>query len=492
MVLRRIEHLQQGRRGIAPEIGADLVEFIQQDDRVAAFDPAEGLDDPPGQRADISPPVPADFRLVAHAAQGDAGKLAAEGIRHALAEGSLARARRAYQTEDRPFEFFAMFDDRDELKQPLLDLGQSVMLFVENPFSGGQVYFILRDLGPRQGENPIEVMAGHGVFGRGRRDLLQPFEFLLGHLAGFGGQRGFFQLLAQRPQFAAAAFPFAQLALDRAQLFPEKIIPLRFGNGRGHFRLDFRTEREDLLLAIEQGQQGIEPLLDRGGFEQFLPFGEVQVEVDRHQVAEVSGVFGVQRGNLHLIGEGRRKLDDLLELALGVAQQGGGFHRGLLHVAQQLIAGDQVRDLPGVLGDFDAPEPFNQHPDRVVRKLEHLQDAHRAAHLVEFFGGGIFHLRFALQNRAEQTVAPHRVVNELNAAGRFHEQRRHHVGEYDNIRQPEHGEGVRQGTGGDARRGPRVVGRAQNTDKFRVRRIHRRHRGIGRYPREKVQRLIAF
>ena len=44
VVLRRVEHFQQRRRRIAPEIRAHLVQFIQQNHRVAAFEAAEGLE----------------------------------------------------------------------------------------------------------------------------------------------------------------------------------------------------------------------------------------------------------------------------------------------------------------------------------------------------------------------------------------------------------------------------------------------------------------
>ena len=132
VVLRRVEHFEQRRRRVAAEIRADLVQFIQQDHRVAAFDAAQGLDDAAGQRAHVGAAVAADFGLVAHAAQGDARELAAQRVGHAAAQRGLAHAGRADQAEDRAFDLLAPLDDGQEFQQPVLDLRQAEMLLVQN------------------------------------------------------------------------------------------------------------------------------------------------------------------------------------------------------------------------------------------------------------------------------------------------------------------------------------------------------------------------
>ena len=113
------------RRRIAAKIRADLVQFIQQDDRVAGLDAAQGLNDAAGQRADIGAAVAANLGFVAQAAEGDAGELAAERVGHAFAQGGLAHAGRADQTKDRALEILLQLDDGDEFEQPVLDLFQT-------------------------------------------------------------------------------------------------------------------------------------------------------------------------------------------------------------------------------------------------------------------------------------------------------------------------------------------------------------------------------
>ena len=207
VVLRRIEHFQQRRRRVAAKIRADLVQFVEQNDRVAAFDAAQRLDDASGHRADVGAAVTANFRLVAHAAERDARELAAQRIGHAFAERGFADAGRADEAEDRAFDLLAAFDDGDEFEQPVLDLGEAEMLLVQNFFRRLQIQLVLGGFFPRQAQNPVEIIACDGVFGGGGRRLLQAFEFLLGGLARLVGHGRLLDFFAQRFDFAGAGSP---------------------------------------------------------------------------------------------------------------------------------------------------------------------------------------------------------------------------------------------------------------------------------------------
>ena len=97
VVLRRVEHLQQGRRWVAAVVGADLVDLVEQHDGVHRPRLADGAHDAARQRADVGPPVTTDLGLVAHAAEGDANELAAQRTCHALTQRRLADAGRTGQ-----------------------------------------------------------------------------------------------------------------------------------------------------------------------------------------------------------------------------------------------------------------------------------------------------------------------------------------------------------------------------------------------------------
>ena len=101
VVLRRVEHLEQRARRVALVGDAELVDLVEQEDRVLGAGLPHPLDDPAGHGADVGAPVAADVGLVAHAAEGDADVLAPHRPRDRLGDRGLADARRADEEEDR-------------------------------------------------------------------------------------------------------------------------------------------------------------------------------------------------------------------------------------------------------------------------------------------------------------------------------------------------------------------------------------------------------
>src|SRR5436305_13389524 len=115
VVLRRVEHFEQRRRRIASEIRSDFIKLVEENDRITAFDTAQGLNDAAGQSADIGAAMAADFGFVAHAAESNAGEFPAQGVSNAASQRSFADAGRSHQAKDRAFNFFASLDDGKEL-----------------------------------------------------------------------------------------------------------------------------------------------------------------------------------------------------------------------------------------------------------------------------------------------------------------------------------------------------------------------------------------
>src|SRR3989442_4190281 len=113
VVLRWIEHLQQPRGRIALKPGADLVDLVQHEHRIHHPGLLERLHDAAGHRADVRTAMAADFRFVAHAAQGDSYELPVHGPGVRLTEPGLADARWTDETENRAFHGH---DDRPALR----------------------------------------------------------------------------------------------------------------------------------------------------------------------------------------------------------------------------------------------------------------------------------------------------------------------------------------------------------------------------------------
>ena len=132
VVLLRVEHLEQSRRRIAAEIGAHLVDLVQQEQRVRGLGLAHRLDDLAGHRADIGAAVAADLGLVTHAAERHAHEFAAGRFRDRLAERGLADAGRPDEAEDRPGQLVGALLHGEILDDALLDLLQAIVIGVEN------------------------------------------------------------------------------------------------------------------------------------------------------------------------------------------------------------------------------------------------------------------------------------------------------------------------------------------------------------------------
>ena len=87
VVLRGIEHLEQRRRRITrPATGAQLVDLVEEHDRVHRARLGDGADEPARLCAHVGAPMPADLGLVAHAAERDADERAPHRSRDGLAE----------------------------------------------------------------------------------------------------------------------------------------------------------------------------------------------------------------------------------------------------------------------------------------------------------------------------------------------------------------------------------------------------------------------
>ena len=128
----------------------------------------------PGHGADVRAPVAADLRLVADAADRDAGELAPERARDRLAERRLADAGRADEAEDRAADVALQLRDGQVLDDPVLHLLEVEVVLVEDAPRLLEVEVVLGGLVPGEREDPVQVRADHAVLGRRRRQLLEP------------------------------------------------------------------------------------------------------------------------------------------------------------------------------------------------------------------------------------------------------------------------------------------------------------------------------
>ena len=132
VILFRVQHLQEGRGGVAVEIGADLVHFIQNEHRVVGAGPAHALDDAAGQGPHVGAAVPPDLGFVPHPPQGEAHELAPQGAGNGAPQGGLAGPRRPHETEDRTLHVRLQPAHRQIFQDALLHLLQVIVVFIQD------------------------------------------------------------------------------------------------------------------------------------------------------------------------------------------------------------------------------------------------------------------------------------------------------------------------------------------------------------------------
>ena len=204
---------------------ADLVHLVEHEHRVDRAGLPHRLHDASGQRADVGPSMAADLRLVAHAAERKPHELAVHRPRDRLAERGLADAGRADEAEDRPLHVALQLPDGQVLDDAFLDLVEVVVVLVEHAARLDRIEAIFGRRAPGHLEQPVEVRARHLVVGRRVVHARQPVQLARRDLARCPRADSRGDLLAQQLDLVGLAL--AELILDRLQLLPQVVLPLR-------------------------------------------------------------------------------------------------------------------------------------------------------------------------------------------------------------------------------------------------------------------------
>jgi len=132
VVLFRIEYFQQGRARVATKIRSQLVHFVEQQHRVDGAGLFHHLNDLARQRADVGTPMAANFRFIAHATKTEPHKLSSR--RAAIDFPRLVLPTPGGPTKQRidPFGILHQLAHREILENPVLNLLQTKMIFVQN------------------------------------------------------------------------------------------------------------------------------------------------------------------------------------------------------------------------------------------------------------------------------------------------------------------------------------------------------------------------
>ena len=443
-VLRRIEHLEQRGRGIAADVGAHLVHLVQHQHRRPRLTALQRVDDPAGDRADISTAMAAHFRLVAHAAERDARELAPQRLGDALPQRRLADARRSHEAENRALRIGIERPHREVLENAFLDRLEVIVVAIENLARCLEVEPVLGDAAPRQRREHIEVGARDLVFGRLRRHLAQALQLAVGNFFRFGRELRFVEPSAELFELVVA-LAFAQLLADHLQLLAQHVFALILIEAGLHFFLDLRSDLQHLQLLHHEFTQPLQPVGDVVDREQLGFGGQGEVQVRGDEVGQLPRFRDARQHLVQLGAEVGCDVDHARELRDDGALQRFGA-RVLEQVFTQRLG---VRHQPLLalrhVGQPGALQPLHHDAHRAVAELEHPHDGAERADVVELVREGVHHRAFErlhpahrLHDAEQQALfALDDLVDELNGFGISESQRQDNVGINDELAQGE-------------------------------------------------------
>ena len=303
----------------------------------------------------------------------------------------------------------------------------------------GEVEVVLGRLRPRQRDDPLQVGADHAVFGRRRRQPLEPPELALGRGRGLppaaaprrsGAAAPRSRPASRRPPRAPAGSPSAARAGGtRAGCGPSPTAPATGSSSPSSITSSSRarisdSRRSRWVTSRSSSSACLSSVLIRRDPAIMWP--------------STSGSSTFATATCSSSGQVRQPLDDVREGLLDVALERLQLVRGLEDVGLLVHARDQVGVLRHELVDPHPLAALDQDPQRAVGHPQHARDDAGDAHAVEVVRPGLLVLRIATRDHHEHAVLGQHVVDELHRALLADRQWRHRVRERDDVAQRQH------------------------------------------------------
>ena len=390
MILLWIQHLEQSRSWVAPEVVPQLVELVEHEHGVVGPRLLHALNQPARQRSDVRPAVATNLGLVAHPPQRDADELAAEGPGDRPAERRLPDAGRAHQTQDGTLLVGLELPDGQILEDALLHLLEVVVIRVQDVASGLDVELVLGRHRPGELDQPLEVGPGDGVLGGRRLHHLQALELLHRHLLDVGGHLRVQDLLAKVVEVAAGFVNLPQLFLDGLQLLPQHVLALVAAHLFLDLAVDLLADLQHLVLAGQELQHLAQPGLEVERLQDVLLFVDLHVQVRRDQIRQLPGLGHAVHQRRRLLGQFGHQLDDPLGYILEVHHQGVQLDLAARLIGQRLHPRRHERVDAHALDHPNAGDALQDDGEVVLGELDDLEDPGGTTDRIQVARPGIF------------------------------------------------------------------------------------------------------
>ena len=435
VVLLRVQHLEQGRRGVAAPVRAHLVDLVHKEDRVAALGFLHALQYAPGHGGHVGAPVPADLGFVAHAAQRHPHEIAAHRVRYGAGDGGLAYAGRADEAEYGAFQLLGKLADGQVFQHALLRLLEAEVLLVQDLLGGCQVYLVLGLGRPGQGGQPVQIGAADGRFGGERHHLGEARQFLLGGGLGFLGHLRRLDALLHLVDLFREIVLLVQLLLYRLHLLVKVILFLGLLDLRLDAAVDLLLDVEYLDFLGQEFYQLLQALPGVLGLQDVLAVGQAEHGIRRDSVGQLRRV-------VQLLEEGRgverypgAELHIGLEDLPGVAHEGDKLRALLYRFLRVLHQGleESLALAESELEHARAAPALEENPHGPVGHLEGLGNSAYHAVGIKVFGGGVVNVRLFLGQRQDELAGREAGFYGRHGLGAVDGEGERHVGEHHDV-----------------------------------------------------------
>ena len=436
-VLLGIENLEHRRRRVAAVIGRQLVDLVEQDDRVDRAGSLHRVDDATRHRTDVGPAVAPDLGLVANATEAHPDELAPHRLGHGAAQAGLADARRSDETEDlrgcgcarRKGELA----HSQELDDALLDRLQPVVIFVEDALGFEEVNLIRRLLVPWEREHGFEVCPDDGRFGGYPWHPFEPDQLAFHLLTGVERHPPPGDLGPEVVELVA--FLAAQFLVDYLELLAEVILALRLVHLIADAVANLLLQLEHFELAGEVGAEMLEADQRIECLQKLLPGLDLVDDLGCQQVGEMSRIGCALDHVEHFVRDEIPRLGELAGEMLHMLDQERRLIRVPLRFRKLLDGGHEER--PGVLDGAQANpvHPFEHDLEIAAWLSIDREDVGERPDIEQVGCPRIINIPGAVGGDRDRAIAEHRFLDRMDRVGPDRQEGDHIAWEDDDVLQ---------------------------------------------------------
>ena len=416
VVLLGIQHLQKGGGRISLVIAADLVNLIQQHQRIFHPRLPHTGRDAAGHGAHIGPSVSPNLRLIPDAAQGNAHVFLIQSSGNGAGNGCLSGSGRSHQADNRAASLLGQNPHGEKFQHPLLHLFHSIVIFIQNLLCPLQVCAVSRCLIPGKLQQGLDISPDYCAFRGIVPYILKTRNFLFNLLLNLSGCFQLCQLFPEMIGIGARRI-FSQLFPDHFQLLPQQILSLVLVHPGLHFFLKFPFKAQNFYLLIHLCAEKLIAVRQSHCLQKLLLILVIKGKVDHdllHQLLQIRRLRNLAFQLLPYLSAFPavqvKCLGKIPNHSLSVSRV--QILQRVLTLKTDYLCLQKLSVL-GKMRQLCFLQSFCQHPDYIVRQLDYLLHRRDGADTVQILRPRLLYLNILLSYQKDPLFFQHGLLNGL-------------------------------------------------------------------------------